>query len=74
MSLLRNPVVKLTPKYRDQVVALTGHQFTELDGKTIKGQERQYITQLNARKQVVFNRAQTKKQASVEVLGQNSMV
>ena len=37
LTMLRNPVVKLTPKYRDQVVALTRQQFTELDGKTIKG-------------------------------------
>ena len=40
LTMLRNPVVRQTPKYRDQVVSLTGPQFTELDGKTIKIQER----------------------------------
>ena len=51
LTMLRNPVIKQTAKYRDQVVSLTGPQFTELDGKTIKPQERQYLQQLNARKQ-----------------------
>ena len=32
LSLLRNPVVKLTPKFRDQVVSLTRRQFSELNG------------------------------------------
>ena len=34
----RNPVVKTTPKFRDQVILLTRPQFSELDGKTIKAQ------------------------------------
>jgi Leucine-rich repeat (LRR) protein len=52
LRLANNPVTKVTPKYRDQVVILTKNQFTELDGKTIKMQERQYLSQLNARKQM----------------------
>ena len=32
LSLLRNPVVKQTPKFRDQVVSLTKRQFSELNG------------------------------------------
>lgn len=52
LTLKNNPVTKSTPKYRDQVVILTKNQFTELDGKTIKQQERQYLSQLNARKQI----------------------
>ena len=32
LSLLRNPVVKKTPKFRDQVVSLTKRQFKELNG------------------------------------------
>ena len=32
LSLLRNPVIRLTPKFRDQVVSLTQPQFTELNG------------------------------------------
>ena len=59
LSLLRNPVVKQTPKFRDQVVSLTRRQFSELNGQTIKAQERQYLEQLNARKQVKFNRQNT---------------
>lgn len=59
LTLQRNPVVKHTLKYRDQVVSLTGPQFTELDGKTIKAQERQYLQQLNARKQIKLNRQNT---------------
>jgi hypothetical protein len=52
LKLINNPVTKNTSKYRDQVVILTKNQFTELDGKTIKMQERQYLSQLNARKQM----------------------
>lgn len=44
LTMLRNPVIKLTPKYRDQVVSLTQPQFVELDGRTIKLQERQYLS------------------------------
>jgi hypothetical protein len=40
LKLINNPVTKNTSKYRDQVVILTKNQFTELDGKTIKMQER----------------------------------
>ena len=58
LTMLRNPVVK-TFKYRDQVVSLTRPQFTELDGKTIKGPERQYLDKLNALKQVKINRQHT---------------
>ena len=47
LSLLNNPVTKNTHKYRDQVVILTRGQFTDLDGKTIKMQERQYLAQLH---------------------------
>ena len=36
LNMHRNPVVKNTPKFRDQVILLTRPQFTELDGKTIK--------------------------------------
>mmetsp|Transcript_43178 Transcript_43178/g.57120 ORF Transcript_43178/g.57120 Transcript_43178/m.57120 type:complete len:103 (+) Transcript_43178:934-1242(+) len=52
LSMLRNPVLKKTPKFRDQVVSFTQPQFTELNGQTIKMQERHYLAQLNARKQV----------------------
>ena len=66
LSMHRNPVVKTTPKFRDQVIILTRPQFTELDGKTIKAQERQYINQLNQRKQIKYqqNRATKENQRS----------
>ena len=44
LQLQQNPVVK-TFKYRDQVVLMT-HFLQELDGKTIKAQERQYLNTL----------------------------
>lgn len=50
INLNRNPVVKLTHKYRDQVVMLTSHTFLELDDMLIKPNERKYLQQLNQRK------------------------
>ncbi len=51
-----NPVTKM-PKYRDEVILSTIY-LVEIDGKTIKLQERQYLAQLYKRKQAASGKAQ----------------
>lgn len=50
---LRENKVAMDAKYREQVI-MTGRQIKELDGKTVREQDRRYLVALASRKSLGY--------------------
>ncbi|TNV88203.1 hypothetical protein FGO68_gene9687 [Halteria grandinella] len=81
LDLTDNPVTQI-PKYRDQVIILTGQRLQEIDNKKVTQQERSYLMQLVQRKQRTAMGGPTEKKeevkhaktANFEIAGKNKTI